>query len=280
MNASMASAELQRVDTPLGRLSFRQAGTAVPTHVLLHGIGSASGSWQAQLDWAQGRSDVGLLAWDAPGYGSSSPVAPTAPQAEDYAQRLWSWLDALGEGRPNRPLVLVGHSLGALMAARAALLRPHQVQRLLLLSPARGYGDAPAASRDRMVATRLANLQQLGPSGMAQARAPAMVSPQATPAMVEQVRRTMAAIDPAGYTQAVHLLARGRLLDDLANLRLPIAVASGEADTITPPAACDLVAAAAGVQRLSLGAVGHACAVEAAQAVIDLLQAGAASQGQ
>ena len=52
-----------------------------------------------------------------------------------------------------------------------------------------------------------------------------------------------------------------------------MAVASGEADTITPPAACDEVAAAAGVRRLSLGAVGHACAVEAAQAVIDLLQA-------
>ena len=97
MNASPASAEVQRVDTPLGRLSFRQAGAAVPTHVLLHGIGSASGSWQAQLDWAQDRSDVGLLAWDAPGYGSSSPVAPAQPQAEDYAQRLWSWLDGLGE---------------------------------------------------------------------------------------------------------------------------------------------------------------------------------------
>ena len=280
MNASPASAEVQRVDTPLGRLSFRQAGAAVPTHVLLHGIGSASGSWQAQLDWAQDRSDVGLLAWDAPGYGSSSPVAPAQPQAEDYAQRLWAWLDGLGERRPTKPLVLVGHSLGALMAARAALLRPHQVQRLLLLSPARGYGDAPAAERERMVAGRLNNLQQLGPAGMAQARASAMLSPQATPAMVEQVRRTMAAIDPAGYTQAVHLLAQGRLLHDLSQLRIPVTVASGEVDSITPPQACDEVAAAAGVQRLSLGAVGHACAVEAAQAVIGLLQAGAASEDQ
>ena len=70
---------------------------------------------------------------------------------------------------------------------------------------------------------------------MAQARAAAMLSPQARPEMVEQVRRTMAAIDPAGYTQAVHLLAQGRLLHDVSQLRLPVTVASGEADTITPP---------------------------------------------
>ena len=265
----MAPSELQQVQTALGRQSFRRAGAAVPTHVLLHGIGSASGSWQAQLAWAQGRSDIGLLAWDAPGYGASSPVTPAKPEAGDYAERLWSWLDALGV---KTPVVLVGHSLGALMAARAALLRP-QVARVLLLSPARGYGDAPADERERMVAGRLGNLQKLGPAGMAQARAAAMLSPQATPEMVEQVRRTMAAIDPSGYTQAVHLLAQGRLLHDAGQLRIPVAVASGEADTITPPAACDEVAAAAGVRRLSLGAVGHACALEAAQAVIDLLQA-------
>ena len=74
---------------------------------------------------------------------------------------------------------------------------------------------------------------------MGQVRAAAMLSPQATPAMVEQVRRTMAAIDPAGYTQAVHLLAQGRLLSDVSQLPLPVIVASGEAESITLPQACD-----------------------------------------
>jgi pimeloyl-ACP methyl ester carboxylesterase len=265
---------LQRVDTPLGRIAYRQAGRGAITHVLLHGIGSASASWEAQLAWAQDRSDVGLLAWDAPGYGASTPVAPLEPQASDYAARLWAWLDALS---CRSPVVLVGHSLGALMAASAALAQPQRVARLLLLSPARGYGDAPAAERERMVAGRLAHLQQLGPQGMAQARAAAMLSPQALPQWVEQVRQNMAAIDPAGYTQAVHLLAGGRLLHDVAGLTVPMTVASGEADTITPPAACDDVAAAARVPRQSLGPVGHACAIEAADAVIALLRAGGSS---
>jgi pimeloyl-ACP methyl ester carboxylesterase len=166
--------------------------------------------------------------------------------------------------------------LGALIAASAAQAQPERVARLLLLSPARGYGDAPAAEREHMVSGRLNNLQQLGPQGMAQARAAAMLSPQALPQWVEQVRQNMAAIDPAGYTQAVHLLAAGRLLHDVAGLTVPMAVASGEADTITTPAACDEVAAAARVQRQSLGPVGHACAIEAADAVIALLQGASA----
>ena len=273
MGQADRASPVQRVDTPLGSIAYRQAGRGAITHVLLHGIGSASASWDAQLAWAQDRSDVGVLAWDAPGYGASTPVGPLKPQASDYAARLWAWLDALSCGSP---VVLVGHSLGALIAASAAQAQPERVARLLLLSPARGYGDAPAAEREHMVSGRLNNLQQLGPQGMAQARAAAMLSPQALPQWVEQVRQNMAAIDPAGYTQAVHLLAAGRLLHDVAGLTVPMAVASGEADTITTPAACDEVAAAARVQRQSLGPVGHACAIEAADAVIALLQGASA----
>ena len=273
MGQADRASPVQRGDTPLGNIAYRQAGRGAITHVLLHGIGSASASWDAQLAWAQDRSDVGVLAWDAPGYGASTPVGPLKPQASDYAARLWAWLDALSCGSP---VVLVGHSLGALMAASAAQAQPERVARLLLLSPARGYGDAPAAERERMVSGRLNNLQQLGPQGMAQARAAAMLSPQALPQWVEQVRQNMAAIDPAGYTLAVHLLAAGRLLHDVAGLTVPMAVASGEADTITTPAACDEVAAAARVQRQSLGPVGHACAIEAADAVIALLQGASA----
>lgn len=265
-----ASADLLRVATRLGRVSYRQAGQGDQVHVLLHGIGSASGSWQAQLDAVQGRSDLRLLAWDAPGYGLSDPVADA--NADTYARHLWAWLEAL---QVDGSVVLVGHSLGAIMAARAAMQHSSRVRRLLLLSPARGYGQAPEAERERVVGARLGQLAQLGPEGLARSRAAAMLSAQAKPEWVEQVRRNMAAIHPAGYTQAVHLLAHASLLPDVLGLRdlgLPIEVASGQADAITPPQACDEVAAAAGVPRTALGPVGHACAIEAARAVMDLIE--------
>ena len=257
------------VDTPLGPIQFRSAGMAPQvTHVLLHGIGSASVSWAFQLGAAVGRSDVRVLAWDAPGYGRSAHLPTPQPTARDYAERLWVWLEAL---YVSQPVVLAGHSLGALMAASAARLQPGRISQLVLLAPARGYGDVSEAERDRVVQGRLANLQQLGPEGMARARASAMLSPGAAPALQEAVRETMAQIDPTGYAQAVHMLGQGRLAHDLGHWPGPLQIASGEADTVTPPAACDALARDVAQTRISLGPVGHACPLEAAEAVNQLL---------
>ena len=128
----------QTVDTALGRIGFRHSA---PPHgaaaeaplVLLHGIGSGSGSWVRQLEAFGGERAV--LAWDAPGYGHSAPVQPARPEAVDYGERLWAWLDALDL---RQPVTLVGHSLGAIMAASAAGLQPARVRRLVLLAPAQG----------------------------------------------------------------------------------------------------------------------------------------------
>lgn len=250
------------------RVSYRDAGAAAEvTHVLLHGIGSASGSWVRQLDAAVGRP-VRVLAWDAPGYGGSDPVAAPWPRAEDYAGRLWAWLDALNM---HSPATLVGHSLGALMAAGAAVLAPRRVQRLVLLAPAAGYGDADPTLRDQKLHDRLDTLERLGPLGMAQARASAMLSATASADLVEAVRESMAQVIPAGYTQAARLLAHGSLAKDVGRLACPVTVASGSADGITTPASCQAVARAAGVAWNDLGSAGHACPLEAPGAVNDLL---------
>lgn len=267
--ASLSGIPLQSAHADGGVLRYRVAGrNGRVTHVLLHGIGSASASWVLQLQAAQGDDRVQLLAWDAPGYGASSALPAESPRATDYAARLWTWLDAVGA---TEPVLLVGHSLGALMATRAAAERPDRVGRLLLLAPARGYGSAPAAERERRLNERLATLQSLGPAGMADRRAAAMLSPNASAEQVAFVHDTMAQVVPAGYVQAARLLAGGDLIGDLLRVRCPIAVACGAADTITPPEACAAVAQAAGVALQDLGPVGHACPLEAAAAVNQLL---------
>lgn len=246
-------------------VAFREAGSAKKvTHVLLHGIGSASGSWMFQLQAAHMRSDVRVLAWDAPGYGQSTPLPCAHPDAGEYAQRLWDWLNALGA---HEPVALVGHSLGAIMAARATCMQPKRVRHLALLSPARGYGSANAAERDRKLRDRLTQLKTLGPQGMASTRSVAMLSPGASAGLIDAVRETMAGIDPAGYTQASWLLARSDLLADLEQVDCPVAVASGSADLITPPQACRDVARQVGQDWQDLGPVGHACPLEAPHAV-------------
>ena len=263
-----------QIDTALGRVQFREAGhgsaTGPAPRVLLHGIGSGSASWLAQLQAAAGPHDGGchVLAWDAPGYGASTPVEPPKPTAEDYALRLWAWLDAL---EVRQPVVLVGHSLGAIMAASATRLQPRRVEQLVLLAPAQGYGRAEPQERQQKLNDRLHNLQNLGPRGMAEKRGTAMLSPHGTPEQLAFIQTVMAQIDPTGYTQAAHLLAQADLAGDLVTCACPVFVASGTADRITPEAACREVAAAAGVAWHSLGEVGHACPLEAASMVNALL---------
>ena len=246
------------------------------THVLLHGIGSGSGSWLAQLEQAHNAAQrpCHVVAWDAPGYGGSAALAPDAPRAADYAQRFWAWLDAL-QFDITQPFTLVGHSLGALMAAAAAAVQcPTRVQRMVLLSPAQGYARASAAVRDKKLSDRLAALAQFGPSGMAHRRARAMLSPHADAQQIAFVEQVMAGIEPHGYAQAARMLANADILADLAQLQCPVTVASGAADTVTPMDACRALALQIGAPYLSLGEVGHSCALEAGVAVNGLLGIG------
>ena len=263
------------VQTADGAVGYRSACAPVylgpVTHVLLHGIGSGADSWLAQLRRvAAGQAGAArVLAWDAPGYGHSAHLAQERPLAADYARRMWAWLNAVGGA--EAPVTLVGHSLGAMMAAAAAVQQPERVGRLVLLSPAQGYGRADAALRLQKLEDRLATLHRLGPACMAKARAAAMLSPQADATLASEVERVMARIDPRGYTQAARMLADGDIAADLARWNGPLQIASGSADTITPSAGCRALAQSRGQPCLDLGPVGHLCALEAADAVSDLL---------
>lgn len=254
--------------TPDGRVEYRHAGEApgrAPVLVLLHGIGSASASWVAQLrDLSPGRC---ILAWNAPGYGGSDALPQETPSAADYAARMWPWLDSLGVAT----ITLAGHSLGALMAAAATAQQPERVRQLVLLAPALGHADAPPAIRDGKLRERLANLDALGPQGLADKRGAAMLSPAALPEQVAFIKAVMAQVRPHGYAQAARMLADGAIAADLARITCPVSVASGSADTITPPEGCRRAAAAARTTLIDLGPVGHACALEAADAVNQLL---------
>ncbi|TCW78041.1 alpha/beta hydrolase [Burkholderia sp. SRS-46] len=244
-----------------GTIGYREAGAqhagrTLPV-VLLHGIGSGAASWVRQLD-ALGASRR-VLAWDAPGYGASTPVHGASPAAADYAAALGAWLDALGIER----CVLVGHSLGAIIAGGFARMLPARVAGLLLISPAGGYGSAPAETRDARRDARLAMLAELGPAGLAAQRSGNMLSGFASEDARAWVRWNMARIVPAGYAQATHLLANADLASDLAGFLGRTAVAVGASDAITPPAACERIAAAAHVGLQVIPQAGHAGYVEA-----------------
>jgi pimeloyl-ACP methyl ester carboxylesterase len=215
-----------------GCLSYlvREGGGSVPI-VLLHGIGSNARSFEPLMRAFDARYP--MFAWDAPGYGASDPVAIDWPDASDYAAALERLLTQLEIPR----CVLLGHSLGALIAARFALTWGSRIAALFLVSPALGYGAERNAALPTAVAGRLGELDRLGSEKFAAARAPLLLAdPTGQPQVLQAVERAMAAVCRPGYDQAARLLAGGRLLEDAANLRVPTAILVGAQDRITPPA--------------------------------------------
>jgi pimeloyl-ACP methyl ester carboxylesterase len=219
----------QRSDAGISYLARGGAG-AMPI-VLLHGIGSNAQSFVPLMRAFEARHP--MFAWDAPGYGASVPLAVDWPDASDYVGALGRLLAQLAISR----CIVAGHSLGALIAARFAATFPTRVAALFLLSPALGHGAEKGGALPRAVAARLEDLDRLGPEQFAATRAPSLLADAAArPQVLQAVEHAMAAVRRPGYEQAARLLAGGRLLDDVVNIRVPTTVLAGTQDRITPPA--------------------------------------------
>lgn len=246
---------LRRLPLAHGELAWREAGQGTPL-VLLHGIGSGSASWAAQLQALSAHYRV--LAWDAPGYGGSDPLPEAQPLGDDYAAVLASWLARIGAGAA----IVVGHSLGAIVAASWAARADAKPRALLLASPARGYGQAAAELREAKYRERVDLVERLGVAGLAASRSAGLCAPGADAAVVEAVRLNMARITPGGYAQAAWMLAHDDLRTRLRTAPRPRAVLCGELDRVTPPDACRALAEEIGAPFVALPGVAHACYVE------------------
>jgi pimeloyl-ACP methyl ester carboxylesterase len=206
-----------------------RAGGAGTPIVLLHGIGSNAQSFVPLIEALAGRP---ALAWNAPGFDASQPLPVDWPDASDYAAVLSRLLTHLGVAR----CILLGHSLGTLIAARFAVGSPERVAMLLLVSASLGHGTKKGEPLPPAVARRIEDLDRLGAEKFAAARSPLLLGdPAGQPDVLRAVAGAMAAVQRPGYDQAARMLAGGRMLDDAAKIEVPTAVMVGAKDTITPP---------------------------------------------
>ena len=110
-----------------------------PPIVLLHGLGSRGEDWLATARRLARRHRVTLV--DLPGHGLSEMPEPFSLERATAA--LGRSLDDLPEG----PVILVGHSLGGLIAAAEAIEHPARLRGLVLVETAL-RPQLPQARRD------------------------------------------------------------------------------------------------------------------------------------
>jgi pimeloyl-ACP methyl ester carboxylesterase len=250
-----------------GVVEYRESGRAdAPVVVCLHGIGSNSAGYRALLSGALG---VRCIAWNAPGYGGSTPLAASAPHAADYAEALAALLDAL---HVDRPVVLVGSSWGSVIAMVFAARHPGRVRHLLLCAPNTARGALAEADRERDMAPMLAAAETLHQGDRA-AVVERLVAPDAPLEVRRDAERLRDATTPAGWRQAVQMLYTVDTPEVMRALTLPITILVGAQDRVAPRAAhADRLHAAAAQSRLIvLESVGHLPKLEAPAALVDLV---------
>lgn len=96
--------------------------------VLLHGIGRTGQVWERVVEQLR-PLDVRITAFDLLGFGASPKPAWPLYDIDDHARAVIASLERLGS---SEPAVLVGHSMGCLVAVRVARLRPDLVRHLVL----------------------------------------------------------------------------------------------------------------------------------------------------
>ena len=282
--------------TEPARLPFRSATADVggPVHyvdyggpadaplvVAVHGLGGSHLNWSALAPHLVGHTR--LVAVDLLGHGHT-PAAGRTPDVAGHVELVTGFVDRVA---PDRPVVLMGNSLGGLVAALAASAAPDRVAGLVLVDPALpterlglvhprvlanfvicsvpGLGERFLdARRGRTTAERTVR-RVLAATCVDPARVPADVV-DAHIALTAEVDRRAA--DRAYLTSArslAALMARpGATVATLDTLEVPVLHLHGARDVLVPLAAARRMAAGRADWHLEIARdIGHTPMLEA-----------------
>jgi pimeloyl-ACP methyl ester carboxylesterase len=193
--------------------------------VFLHGVGGGHAAWQAQVAHFSGLG-YPCLAWDQPGYGSKALVEPYS---------FAGVVDSLAKELDYPPVVLVGHSMGGLVAQEFYARYPRAVKALALCFTSATFGGSDEFAR-QFIAARIGPLDE--GKTMAQVAAsvmPAMRGTRSDPSGLSHAQRIMAGIAPETYRKAVSLLTTFDRRADLERIAVPTLLLAGSEDKTAPP---------------------------------------------
>lgn len=223
------------------QLHFTDTGTG-DVVVLLHGNGVSHGDFVASGLIARLATSHRVIAFDRPGFGHSVRTDNREWTLHVQAALLLAALERLGISKA----VLVGHSMGATIAAAMALEAPTLVSKLVLISgyyyptarldaalvaplrwPILGnallYGGASIATRSCL--TRIAKAM------FAPNRLPAQFLPSVGPALMVRPTQIRASAQDAGDMRG----AAARMEQRYAELAMPVTIFAGAVDPIVDP---------------------------------------------
>ena len=210
---------------PTHVLHYKRCGSGPPL-VLVHGFLGGIDEWDDLV--AQFAPSFDVIAVDLPGFGGSAAIPAPATLA-GYADLVVEVLDALDIER----CMLLGHSLGSMIAQQFALDHRHRVERLVLYGAA-STGNLPGASRHSMPRSTASSASG-SPKAPRRSSLRWFVAGRSHPAY-ETYRRMAEAARTDTAVATLRAIAQWQVTDRLGSIDAPTLVIGGDRDRSTEPA--------------------------------------------
>lgn len=208
------------------------------TVFLLHGAFGSKVYWQDQIE-ALVAAGYRVVAWDAPGYGLSPLPQPF--DIDVAARALARLIDTAGSERN----VLLGHSMGGMIAQQAFDLRADRVHGLVLSATSAAFGRAEGDWQQAFVRDRVAPLDAGKTiADFAPDMLRGMMAPGAGGRGVDRVIDVVSVMRPETFRAAISAIVRFDGRHILPRMQVPVlCIAGGHDLSAAPPAVMEKLAA-------------------------------------
>lgn len=234
------------IDTHLGyKIHYTSSGDPSGQIVIcLHGLGGSTATFESFVPLLP--PTFHAVSVDFPGFGKSPLLTgPDAPRISvaDHVANLHHLVASLqtaapaGSAAAAKPVLLVGHSLGAVVSLQAAAVS--EFGGLLLLGPGRAGSRIPPARAAMLDMAALVRTQGIGAAATKAAQVTNFYADTPERTVPQELRKAVydavAASDPEGYAQTCEAIVADAHVDpDYSAIKCPVVFVAGDKDMISP----------------------------------------------
>jgi pimeloyl-ACP methyl ester carboxylesterase len=216
--------------TPYRFPDHQVAGSGDTTVFLLHGAYGSKDYFRHEIATLAG-AGLRVVAWDAPGYGIS-PLPEGGLSIERLAETAALMVERLG----SRTNVVLGHSMGGIVAPRVCTLLPERVHGLVISATVASFSQKTEEEKRTFLEERIAPIKRgksLRESAMPVINS--MFAPGSSGPDVELVRETAAGTPVDTFVSAITAITLYEGVPTLREVRQPTLLLAGRHDKVGTP---------------------------------------------